>query len=293
MISLGGDGRGSGGSGTRPVLIAVPNAINSGAIDIFHLPLERRVSTIPAPALASSPAGSHIGMVMAVNIFFNHHSSGELFVCSGYEDGHVMAFACLGMAKQKLFEIEDGRQESWKWKMVYSSRPHKEPVLGLDVSLSKNGIFTSSADALLAVHPVPSTAIASTDSSTGSTIDLPLKVVNSKHAGQQGLRVRLDGRIFATAGWDSRIRVYSCKTMRELAVLKWHKQGCFVICFADIDAADDEAVASRDEGAPQVAMEKQQFSLATIQQQRCRKVQNTHWLVAGSKDGNISLWDIY
>jgi len=34
-------------------------------------------------------------------------------------------------------------------------------------------------------------------------------------------------------------------------------------------------------------------SLKDIQQQRSQKAQLTHWLAAGSKDGKITLWDIY
>jgi hypothetical protein len=34
-------------------------------------------------------------------------------------------------------------------------------------------------------------------------------------------------------------------------------------------------------------------SLAAIKEQRSRKAQLTHWIAAGSKDGKISLWDIY
>ena len=34
-------------------------------------------------------------------------------------------------------------------------------------------------------------------------------------------------------------------------------------------------------------------STATISRHRARKAQTTHWLAAGSKDGKVSLWDIY
>jgi len=31
----------------------------------------------------------------------------------------------------------------------------------------------------------------------------------------------------------------------------------------------------------------------TVKEERDRKAKTTHWLAAGSKDGKISLWDIY
>jgi WD40 repeat protein len=116
-----------------------------------------------------------------------------------------------------------------------------------------------------------------------------LKTVNTKHSGQQGLRIRNDGKVFATAGWDSRVRVYSGKTMKELAVLKWHKDGCYTVAFGEVSPLTPEHSQSREstqEAAPQ-------RSIATVHQQRSQKIQQTHWLVAGSKDGKISLWDIY
>ena len=282
-----------------PVLIAVPNALNSGAIDIFHLPLEKRISTVPAPV------DNQTGMVMAVNIFFNTHSKrGVLYVCSAYEDGHVMVFACQnpGLDDQELENTTIRGNNPWKWKMLYASRPHTQPVLGIDISPSMDRFFSSSADAVLAVHPIPSSS--SSSSSSLSIIDgivhTPTKITNTKHAGQQGLRVRSDGKIFATAGWDSRMRVYSCKSLNELAVLKWHKEGCFAVCFADVrvdvegDIAEHSGYEKLDGHDTQGAVASQHgLSLATIQRQRYQKVQNVHWLVAGSKDGKISLWDIY
>lgn len=72
--------------------------------------------------------------------------------------------------------------------------------------------------------------------------------------------------------------------MKELAVLKWHKEGCYATAFAEIlddptkVADDDSTVAQRQ---------------LTVSQQRAVKSQITHWLAAGSKDGKVSLWDIY
>ena len=131
--------------------------------------------------------------------------------------------------------------------------------------------FSSSADAIVAKHPLD-------DGETET------KVVQTKHAGQQSLSVRADGKVFATAGWDGRVRVYTAKGMKELAVLKWHKEGCYATAFAEIlddptkVADDDSTVAQRQ---------------LTVSQQRAVKSQTTHWLAAGSKDGKVSLWDIY
>ncbi|KAL4889414.1 WD repeat protein [Aspergillus ambiguus] len=275
----------------RPaVLFAVPNALDSGAIDLFHLPSERRVCTIPADSAVKT------GMVMAVNLVLA--KSGELYVASAYEDGHVMVSACRGALREKNFSR--GSKTVWSWEKLYFCRPHTQPALSIDVAPSGDSFLSSSADALLVKHPIP---LLSPNSSPlqGAAEDHPLKQVNTKHSGQQGLRVRSDGKIFATAGWDSRVRVYSCKTLKELAVLKWHKDGCYAVAFADVASPvpeceaenQDQSEGKYESGAIQLTGSEAQFSLATVQRQRNRKVQNTHWLAAGSKDGKISLWDIY
>ncbi|GLB02756.1 ASTRA complex subunit [Aspergillus tubingensis] len=271
------------------VLIAVPNALNSGAIDLFHLPQERRICTIPADTDVQT------GMVMAANLVIS--SSGELYVASAYEDGRVMVHGCRGSLQEK--DLTQSAKTPWKWEKLYICRAHSQPVLSNHVSPAGNYFFSSSADAVLAKHPIPTLG-----SPGHAPEELPIKSINTKHAGQQGVRIRSDGKIFATAGWDSRVRVYSCKTMKELAVLKWHKDGCYAVAFADVDVFDvsDKADEEKSTDSPnsrgneetQLATRAEtEFSLATVHRQRYEKVQNTHWLAAGSKDGKISLWDIY
>ncbi|KAJ5670535.1 uncharacterized protein N7477_005898 [Penicillium maclennaniae] len=279
---------------SRSVLFAVPNALDSGGIDVFHLPSERRITTI-----ASDPS-TKTGMVMAVNMFVS--PSGDVYVASAYEDGHVMVFVHKGPLTPASFEIGTIAANPWKWDKLYASRPHSQPVLSLDVSSTRDYFITSSADALLIKHPIPSPNSAGYTPTANFTEDKPLKTVNTKHSGQQGLRMRSDGKIFATAGWDSRVRVYSGKTMKELAVLKWHKEGCYTVTFGDVNPFSQSTTsqiqaAITPKGATELGpgrvLSTQSPSLAAIHNQRNEKVQRTHWLAAGSKDGKISLWDIY
>lgn len=277
-------------------LFAVPNALDSGGVDIFHLPSERRISTIP------SEQSPKTGMLMAVNIFVS--PSGDLYVASAYEDGHVMVFVHRGALKSASFEREYINNNPLKWDKLYAGRPHSQPVLSLDVAPSHGYFISSSADALIVKHPIPSTGSTGYIPTAGYKEESPLKIVNTKHSGQQGLRIRSDEKVFATAGWDSRIRVYSGKTMKELAVLKWHKDGCYSVAFGNTDSTSsllspspksaEQEPRDADQGAAgQTTVDGRNYSLATVQQQRNQKVQQTHWLAAGSKDGKISLWDIY
>ncbi|KAG5927863.1 hypothetical protein E4U53_002788 [Claviceps sorghi] len=120
------------------------------------------------------------------------------------------------------------------------------------------------------------------------------KVVNTRHSGQQSLEVRSDGSIFATAGWDSKIRVYSCKTMRELAVLKWHKEGAYAVTFSHVGAPPSTVSRSGAEGADEVQeASDMDVSRLSVTDRRSHRVRTAHWIAAGAKDGRVSLWDIY
>lgn len=278
----------------RNILFAVPNALDSGGIDIFHLPSELRLSTI------SSDPAVKTGMVMAVNIFVA--SSGDIYVASAYEDGHVMVFVHKGPLTATSFERVNIVSNPWKWERLYASRPHSQPVLSIDVSPKRDCFISSSADALIIKHPIPGPGEIGDIPIINYKEESPLKTMNTKHSGQQGLRIRSDGKIFATAGWDSRVRVYSGTTLKELAVLKWHKEGCYSVAFGEVNPALKLASPAKAEGYEmrEEAEENQgqlvqgaNSSLAAVQNQRSMKIQQTHWLAAGSKDGKISLWDIY
>ncbi|KAL8946376.1 MAG: hypothetical protein Q9222_007217 [Ikaeria aurantiellina] len=178
-------------------------------------------------------------------------------------------------------------------------KAHSNAILGIVLSMatlpSGDCYLTSSADAVIAKHPLPAVQ------GIWKTELKPYKVTQTKHSGQQGIQVRSDAKIFATAGWDARVRVYSAKTMKEVAVLTWHKVGCYTTAFAEIRNCDivktEEDVCVKqeeeDEDHDDQITTRQMLPVATVQQRRDAKAQTTHWLAVGSKDGKISLWDIY
>lgn len=161
------------------------------------------------------------------------------------------------------------------------------------LSSSREYYVTSSADAIIAKHPFPN------GKGVWNTELKPIMISQTKHSGQQGLRIRSDGKIFSTAGWDARIRIYSAKTMKELAVLRWHKTGCYATAFAQTDVVISTRIKQESDfnldqnEVGQEAIVKQSSEVTSIQQRRDEIAQTTHWLAAGSKDGKVSLWDIY
>jgi WD40 repeat protein len=220
---------------------------------------------------------------------------------------------------------------------MYHSQAHSQPVLSL--SVYNDFFITSSADSIIAKHPIPtdlffpledpvppvstervveiiddepkaksslsaglqSSSRASTSApAKGIAWKDPLKSINTKHSGQQSLDIRSDGRIFATAGWDSKVRVYSTKTMKELAVLKWHQVGCYAVAFADVKVSDQAKISTpnqEDEAKTTGSLSTRTGSLVgaglSVKEQRIETARKTHWIAAGAKDGKISLWDIY
>jgi WD40 repeat protein len=267
---------------------------------------------------------------MAVAVFYQGKC---LTIAVGYESGHAM-----------VTQQVDGQA----WQILYMSKPHSQPVLSLDLAPSRSFFITSSADAIIAKHPIPtippptpfpnplppaapegespkpassggfllSQGPASAGASKGKgkivapKIEIqtkPLKTSQTKHSGQQDLRIRSDGMILATAGWDCRVRVYSVQSLKELAVLKWHKEGCYAVAFANLLSPRElelerERRAQGEVGEPVATAE--QVGRTTdlvassrvtelVRDQRALKAMTMHWLAAGSKDGKISLWEIY
>lgn len=313
------------------LLIAVPNTLASEAVDIYSLPSQNRVHTVKL--------GDNYGMAMALALVWLEHvltlvvgyENGMAIVAELRDDGswamiyhnqcHKQPILSLDVAPNLEYFLTSSADATIAKHPLLSPEPEAARFVGdapeTDVpkvepeethapdnskpernSERKEGhdrpISLLSA-ALAGQPPVkPSRAAGKRKVQTQ-----PLKAVNTKHAGQQGLRVRSDGRVFATAGWDSKIRVYSAKTMREVAVLKWHPVGCFAVAFADMITADhgnleatqnnhgDKAEASSDTRLVLKVLDM------TVKDKRIKNARKAHWLAAGSKDGKVSLWDVF
>ena len=268
-----------------PILIATPNGLDQGGIDIFDLPSERRVTRL------GSDKDIKTGMVMALSMFHQNYPS-QLVVIAGYEDGRVIVHM------QDPVSSQTGER---LWKKVLIRRDHKQPILSLEVDLPSKSVFTSSADAVIAKVALPA-SLKHTDND-----EVKGKVVNTRHAGQQGLAIRSDSKIFATAGWDGRVRVYSSRSLNELAVLKWHTESCYAVAFASVTSSQTRAgieanaqvpafagaAAVLPPGATSLVHRPAHSGLDKIKQRRNQSAQSTHWLATGGKDGKVSLWDVY
>ena len=100
------------------------------------------------------------------------------------------------------------------------------------------------------------------------------------------------------------MRIYSTKTLTELAVLKWHRVGVYAVDFADISVRaapkdmfmrreGEEMDAITTKGAGVGDVDRVEDFMKRLERQREGKVREKHWIVAGGKDGKVSLWEIY
>jgi WD40 repeat protein len=129
-----------------------------------------------------------------------------LHVLTGHEDGSVALWdirnssTCLAAAQQL----------------------HSEPVMCLAAAADCSSGFSGSADNHLASFSI--------DVPKGHLIagpKLPLQ-----QPGLSDVAIRPDGRIAATAGWDTKVRVWGCRKRQPLAVLRWHSQQVACVGFS-------------------------------------------------------------
>jgi WD40 repeat protein len=231
----------------NPVLIAVPSTLDSKSVDIFSLPSGTRLHT----RITST---TETGMTMALALT---RVNGILTLVAGYESGHVVVFR--------------HNTTAGSWERRYEVKCHTQPVLSLSISPGRTWFLTTSADSLVTRHAL----------SDGERM---MKTVDSKHSGLQSVCVRSDAKVFATAGWDGRFRVFSARSLKELAVLRWHNVGCYAVEFAEI--------LPEGEGGEEAAGEAVSAKMG-VEEARVRRECGRHWVAGGAKDGKVSLWEIY
>lgn len=299
------------------IYVAVPSTKDS-SIDVYRLPTESVISTIRPPQVASSqnPMANvtGVGMVMAIGILYA--TPWRLTLIAGYESGHVC--------------VQAFNPQSRTWSPIYLSQPHSQPILSLCVTPKSGFFYTSAADDIIAQHAISTSPFNLTAAGALElALSTPAQITHTKHSGQQSLTIRDDEKVLASAGWDASARVYSVKTLQELAVLKWHKEGCYAVAFAatEIDTPLPAGVETQMRGNDDLAAEpkampienlsnkinitctgkgkepasgvvtnasrERERGITSARARREAKAQSTHWVAAGSKDGKVSLWDIY
>ncbi|XP_055386860.1 guanine nucleotide-binding protein subunit beta-like protein 1 [Condylostylus longicornis] len=168
----------------------------------------------------------HITCLKAINRL------GQDYIIAGYESGDIITW--------------DIRSN----KIVSSSKVNEFPMaIDFDVQ-SNRGICGSANDRLEVISFTPRQSF-------------DIKSVNElsiKNPGINCIKIRPDQKVFVSGGWDGRIRIFSWKSLRPLAVLTEHKSGGVMdICFSSGKVS----------------------------------TWNANIMAAGGFDGQITLWDLY
>lgn len=152
------------------------------------------------------------------------------------------------------------------------------------------------------------------------TIQISLKT----SGGRGSLRIRSDGKIVVVAGWDGKIRIFGFKSLKPLAVLKYHREDLKGLALARItqdhnrktiippstntaevqDNITGENVQVEAKGVEGNSSEEEddesdsdyssdedsdREELLASQEKWFQR----HWIAAAGKENRISLWDIY
>ena len=219
-------------------------------------------------------------------------------VIAGFESGHVVVW----------------HRSSGNWPVSYLSRPHTQPILSLALHPNRKTFVTSSADAIIAKHLIPSLPTEEIDveevfTSHAPELSEPLEILKTKHAGQQGLSIRGDGKLLCSTGWDARGRVYvygssseptstsetiQRKKMKEIAVLAWHKGSVFCSAFSNLSIGSDtvqpDTVKISEDGLE--VTEETRWKDVSLSTRREKEIQEKKLIVLGGKDGKVSLWEM-
>lgn len=63
-------------------------------------------------------------------------------------------------------------------------------------------------------------------------LSAPRAFFTCNRGGFSSVRIRGDQRIFATAGWDHRVRIFHTRKLQPLAILKYHTESVFGLDFS-------------------------------------------------------------
>ncbi|KAF8421658.1 WD40-repeat-containing domain protein [Tirmania nivea] len=283
-------GAGTGESDRDSILIALPSALDSDSIDIMQLPSGNRLySSIgmakTTPTVVSSASQTKSGMAMSISLFYHSPDSSFLMLGAGFESGHVCLFGK---------DTSSADHSISPWQSLYVHKAHSQPVLSIATlspatsPFTRKYIFSSSADSVIAKHYIPHPP--THDTSPEAAVKPP-KTLTTHHTGQQSLVIRSDGKILATSGWDGKVRIYSTKSLKELAVLKWHKGGCYAVDFGYV--AEAEGAIGGDSADMQLQKRETTVASMTVSAAREKREQERHWVAAGGKDGKVTLWEVY
>lgn len=165
--------------------LAVPSS-NQSEIDIVSFDTGKCHTLTPVTGVRS------YGMCMGLK--HCKYTSNDSLLLASYEDGSIV-----------LWDLNSQKELS-------KVRCHKDAVMAFDYNETVNKGISGSATDILSQWTIKDNLEL-----------LDLSETELTNPGVNSISIRGDGRICATGGWDSQGRVFTCKRMKPLAVLSYHR----------------------------------------------------------------------
>ncbi|CAG8707810.1 8963_t:CDS:2, partial [Acaulospora morrowiae] len=257
------------------ILVVIPNVTESSAIDIWNLSDQR----IIASSIGLDQKQER-GYCMALRLiqYPNNQDPQPInyLILAAYENGGMVLWSVtLGSDERTVVD------QLWSRKEHSESGPYESISncpLGLDVSVDKKFAISTAGDNKIVKYIF--------DEENYHAEPL-IKSTTVKYAGIADVKIRSDGKIFATAGWDAKIRVFSSKSLKPLAILQYHRESVYALAFSLILGQDAIKQSATFENEPK----DKNVDDRIVQEQRQQFAK--HYLVGSGKDHRISLWEIY
>lgn len=218
------------------------------AIGVLH------VTDPAAPTQMLVPDDPQLPKLGSVTCFKPFECASQLFLLAGYESGHFLTW---DLSSGVLIDTLELAPEALT--VDYDPITNRGIIGGTCKRISESEVLS------LHVHIFLFFLYAAEKLTTFSYQRPSMQLqrgsdVCIKNPGVNCVRIRADQKVFASGGWDGRIRIFSWKSLRPLAVLTQHKQG----------------------GVLDLAYSEQPVSMwrAPI-------------MAAAGMDAQISLWDLY
>jgi WD40 repeat protein len=112
------------------------------------------------------------------------------------------------------------------------------------------------------------------------------KVWSTGHIGHASLALSPHGDVLAVGGWDGHIRLFSSATGKPLGDLNYHRESIHVLAFAHnpiLDPSGTEVESTIELGDEEDSDDDEHGG---------RGVHRERWLVSGSKDRRVALWEL-
>jgi WD40 repeat protein len=205
---------------SRPLLATA--GIEAPQVDVWDLHSHNKICTFdPVGLLDADP-----GMCMAVKLVNNPHSL-HPYILALYENG-------------KIIGVDLAKPEA----VAFNFTVHRETGLCLDISPDGKRGVSGGADDQVQLWSVD---FLTHQLTVNQTFTIP-------RPGVSAIKIRGDGLIFATGGWDHTVRVFGFKKPKPLAVLRSHTDGVSALSFARVESEAYGDLLASGSGDARVAL---------------------------------------